>query len=268
MLMIKLWMLLALAFLPVSQASAVSKQNLFLFTAVSSFVNGHSTTFNGSSQYVDYGNHGDQAYNHAMTLSCWLKPNSTSTGAAYRTYFGKAVVSPAYAGWECQQKDQKVSCSRGVDNTHYTEIDTSGNQLTSSSSWFHVMFTDSGAGNTAGQKIYVGGSSVAVTSVNDTLGTGSTSNSGGLRVGNRGAIFWAGKAQNCALWDADESANIAAIYNSGTPVSIAAIDASHLKFWTRLGDGDSNGTNTWIDNSSSGWNGTDTATPSITTDHP
>lgn len=259
-----LYLILSLMNPQIAQAKAA----WLLFQGVaSSFTNGHSTTFNGSTQYVDFGNHLDFAYNHAMSVFCWTKLGGLTQ--SFKTIIGKAQAVN-YAGWELQALNQKLSFSRGGGSgSAYWELDETSNGLTSTATWFFVGATADTSGHSSGGKLFVASASnVAVTSANDALGTGSTTSSQNLRIGDRETNFYNGKVNNCSVWDADESANAAAIYNGGSPGSLAGIDDAHLKFWTYLGDGDANGTNTWIDHSASGFTGTDTASPTITTDHP
>ncbi len=240
---------------------------MFIPGSTFTFTNAHSTTFNGTTQYVDYGNHLDFAYNHAMSVFCWTKPGSLVQ--TYRTMIGKAQAT-SYSGWEMQILNQKLTFTRGGGSgSAYWELDETSNGLTATTNWYFVGATADTSGHSSGGKLFVAGASnVAATSLNDALGTGSTTSTSNLRVGTRETLFYNGKLNNCSVWDADESANTAAIFHGGTPGNLFGIDDSHLKFWAYLGDGDANGTNTWLDQSGSGFTGTDTATPTITTDHP
>lgn len=237
------------------------------YTSTSNFTNGHSTTFDGSTQKIDFGNNLNFAYNAPYSISFWAKPASLTT--AFKTIVGKAVGNP-YQGWEIQQNLTTIEADLAVDNTHYIEVHGGAN-FSSTSTWYHVAVIYSGSGTGAGYSMYINNSAQTVVTVSDTVGTGSTTNSNSLATGWRSNIFWPGKLNNVSIWNTNiSSGQVSSIYNGGTPGDLSSVSgfSTNCKFWVYHGDGDTNLASGFVDHTTSGFNGTSTGTPTISTDHP
>ena len=133
-----------------------------------------------------------------------------------------------------------------------SSITTSGVTI-SSGSWHHVAIVRDSSNNIT---IYVNGVSRA---------TGSDSGAIVLQNLTDPNNSYEGLADEYALWDSDQSANISAIYSSGVPADLKDYSPLH---WYRMGD-NNGGTGTIItDQGSGGEDGTLTNGPTFSTDVP
>ncbi len=226
-----------------------------------------------SSKYLDCGNHLDFAYNHAFTMSAWIKTSSLTQ--SYGAILSKAIESP-YQGWEILTNNQTIDMDLAVDNSHYIEKHTTSNLISSTSTWYHLLWVYTGSGAASGMSLKINNVTATLTTDLDAIGTGSTTVATHIQIGrrqNNSARTFPGKIDDVAIWDADESANATTIYNSGHGVDLSGVDSAHLKFWSWQGDGTdvTDGTSGGvIDHSVSGFNCTSSGMTSgdIVTDAP
>ena len=123
-----------------------------------------------------------------------------------------------------------------------------------------MMLIDDGNGvNNSSVKVYIDGSFVANLT---------TTGISGFRfdtLGRSGGRYFPGKMDEVAIWQSDQTSNIAAIYNSGTPGDLSSYNPLH---WYRMGDNDGGTGTTITDQGSGGNNGTLTNGPTFSTSVP
>ena len=126
--------------------------------------------------------------------------------------------------------------------------------------WYHMMLIDDGLGNNnSSVKAYIDGAFVA---------NFKTTGIDGFRfdtIAKSGGRYFPGKIDEVAIWQNDQTANIAAIYNSGVPGDLSDYNPLH---WYRMGDNDGGSGTTITDQGSGGNNGTLTNSPTFSSDVP
>jgi hypothetical protein len=168
--------------------------------------------FDGSTDFIDVGVTPDSLVgsSNAYTVSSWVNPDISgnlniigSMDSGNRWYFR---VLNGYASY--------AYGSATGDNGYNTAALTG----VSSNTWSHIMFTFDGSTT---HKIYINGdlkltkssgSGQTITSTKD-LYIGALNNNGTTQN------YFNGKLSNVAVWNSDQSANIANIYNNGSPAS-------------------------------------------------
>jgi len=190
----------------------------------------HVFDFDGSTDFIDVGVTPDSLVgsSNAYTVSSWVNPDISgnlniigSMDSGNRWYFR---VLNGYASY--------AYGSATGDNGYNTAALTG----VSLNTWSHVMFTFDGSTT---HKIYINGdlkltkssgSGQTITSTKD-LHIGALNNNGTTQN------YFNGKLSNVAIWNSDQSANIANIYNYGTPQSSYTVTPTA---WYKL-----NATNTY-----------------------
>jgi len=136
----------------------------------------------------------------------------------------------------------------GSKNNNLT-LETANNTLPSGA-WAHILITYDGGttGNASGSildyynrfEVFIDGVSSSLTGSNDNYGWVGEVKAEEFKLGEYAN---SGKhSRNClinelALWDTDETANVAAIYNSGSPHDLSLLTSAPNHWW-RMGDGD------------------------------
>lgn len=228
------------------------------FIIATPFVNTKSLLFDGVDDYVTMGNPTELQITGALSISFWFKSPSNATGDNDMAIIKDDLVNRCFAIW--------TNDFGGIKTIGF-HIFSSGTTSVQSSisyndgNWHHVMcvFIPS-----TSMKIYVDGvndgsntTSIPATIPNDpadfNLGT------------TNGSYMFEGNLDEVAIWNTDQTANVATIYNSGTPTDLASLSPVG---WWRNGDGDTYPTIT--DHGSGGNDGTMTNMTSgdIVTDTP
>ena len=189
----------------------------------------------------------------AFTVSFWIKPLSgneaffmtgvagTGAGGFYLVWYG-----PAY-GNQLIVRDTNLVINTGTDTL-------------TGSSWSHIALIRDSSNNV---KAYINGvqrgptdSSGATTTVDiQYLGSNITSAGNSLH----------GNMDEVALWDSDQTSNLAAIYNSGVPADLSGLSPTH---WWRMGDINGSSGTTIADQGSGGVDCELVNSPSYSTDVP
>ena len=165
------------------------------------------------------------SFSGPFTISAWIKPNQTGSGLFFGQYTGSSI--------EVRYSDDAFSFYVGSDYANTTASYPNN-------SWHHVMVVrDSSDAIT----FYVNGAS----DTNTSLTKSGTLTLAGLISSTYGYI---GLSDEYAVWDSDQSSNIAEIYNGGIP---ANLDSLAPIGWWRMGDDDS-GSGTTITDQGSGAN--------------
>ena len=197
---------------------------------VQPLVNNLSGSFDGTDDNVDCGVL--SAYQGAsnMSMSFWFKPDSSGhgpmmgsrTGSTNQWGFLRAIG---------QNYIQIVTGGTGKITTFSAPSDTN---------WHHYVLTFQA--NTF--SLYIDGSAVSLSLSN--IGSGSVptlhSESVSFHLGRNATFYSDGLMDEVALWTATlDSANVTAIYNSGTPTVLTSDagdydQSSSLTHWWRVGD--------------------------------
>ena len=132
---------------------------------------------------------------------------------------------------------------------------TSSANAYSMDTWHHVAYIRDSSNNTT---LYLDGSSI---------GTSSSSATATIRQFARNGATdpLGGKMDEIALWDSDQTSNLAAIYNSGVPADLSGLSPTN---WYRMGDINGSSGTTIADQGSGGVDGELRNGPSYSTDVP
>ena len=187
----------------------------------------------------------------AWTIHLWFKGGTSNNSSQTIFYFGDndaangGNVHLRYVG-----NSDSLRLQYGSSNNYLRWVGASN--LLPAGTWKHIMVCyDGGTTGSASGSVndYYSRFTVFVDGVDVTAGgTWSNANFGwssgidadNLRVGRfTGGNYMRNDCvvDELAIWEGDESANIAAIYNSGSPHDLALL-ASSPDHWWRMGDGD------------------------------
>ncbi len=186
----------------------------------------------------------------AWTIHLWFKGSNNGSGGQTIFYFGdNDVDNGGHLSLRFLGNNDTLRLQYG---SQYNYLRWSGaNNLLPFGTWKHVMICYDGGttGSSSGSindyygrfTIYVDG--VDVTSggswSNGTYGWSSGIDADNLRVGRyaSGNYLRGCRVDEVAVWGSDQSANVAAIYNGGTPHDLSALGTPPDHWW-RMGDGD------------------------------
>lgn len=183
----------------------------------------------------------------SWTISFWIKPSTNSNNQGIFLFGGVyssngAIIDIRYVG----NKDSLWIRYGTAFNR--LQLQTPDNSLPASS-WSHCMITyDGGTTGAASGSInsyysrfnmFINGVSQVATGTNNNFGYTGSINGSVLQVGRSGQnqSLRGANIDELAIWDSDQSANIATIYNSGSPRDLSLISSVPLHWW-RMGDGD------------------------------
>jgi len=143
-------------------------------------------------------------------------------------------------------------------NDRFTRAAWSGTVTTNT--WYHFMLTYDGSTNLNSVDLYIDGALVSTLT-----GFGIA----GFRydqIARQGTgTHFPGKIDEVAIWDSDQTSNVSAIYNSGTPDDLSSYSP---KSWWRMGDNDGGTGTTITEQGSDGNDGTLTNGPTFSTNVP
>lgn len=252
-------------------ASAFGRGWVFVKSPAASFSNTKSISLDGSTQYVDMGS--------GASLNPNLKTTAASAGGwiyatnALGSLSSNIIFSNAEASGATNRYKGLMFLLNGVNGLDlglymvhdYNAADRMAVYAAftfSANTWYHVAFTTDGTGSAAGTKLYINGVSQTVITTFDSL-SGTTVSANNMYLGAPNAGSFGNKFQG----QIDEpfyingtaltAGQIAAIYNSGVPVSLASYSPTS---WWRFENvlTDTQGTN----------NGTGVGSPTYSTNVP
>ncbi len=186
----------------------------------------------------------------AWTIHLWFKGGTERTNNQTIFYFGdNDVDNGGNVLLRFSGKDDTLRFQYGSNN-NYLRWDGADNLLPPGT-WKHVMVCYDGGttGSASGSindyysrfTVYVDGSDVTSggTWSNSNYGWSSGIDADNLRVGQHssGSYMRDCLVDEVAVWGSDQSANVASIYNSGTPHDLSALGTAPDHWW-RMGDGD------------------------------
>lgn len=212
-----------------------------------------------NSQYVDFGTHADIQFTHtsAFSISFWFKvpsnPASSHNIVDNRDSSGRGyVIQITSSGFIQIQLVNTITTNRLqlIGSTDYAD-----------NAWHHLLFLkNSTATNSV---VYIDGALTSPSKADNLSATiASTEN---LNLGRRatGVGYFDGYIDELAIWQSNQSANVAAIYNAGVTHDMTLLSAPPLHYW-KLGD------DGYVDSGSSAnkLDGTAFNSPTISTDVP
>ncbi len=181
----------------------------------------------------------------AWTIGFWVKPTNSSTGRVLFYYGSNDTTNSGYIELRLTSAN-KLRLQYGSNNNHVKILAPTALTV---DTWQYVTVTYDGGttgASSADVNDYYSRFSLYVDGVSQTTNN-STSNYGwsgditgqNLRVAKlvSGNTLNGEKIDELAIWDSDQSANIAAIYNGGTPFDLSTL-STEPKHWWRMGDGD------------------------------
>lgn len=183
----------------------------------------------------------------AWTIAFWFKGGTSTSGQTVFYYGSNDVTNGGYIEVRFVGQNDKIRLRYGSGN-NYIQL-TTPNDSCLADTWKHVVVTYDGGttGASSGDlsnyysrfDIYIDGVSQTLSSTHGNYGWSSAISGQNLRVGRfaSGNYLNGAKVDELAIWDSDESSNIASIYNSGTPHDLSLL-ASAPSHWWRMGDGD------------------------------
>ena len=180
-----------------------------------------------------------------FTLSYWANP--TSTGGLNSYIIAQAAVNHNYI-----QHNQIARIKVQIDSSATTFIEAAGNDLVLNT-WQHILITRDSSNIV---KVYRNGTA---------FGAASSAMTGTFSIDQIGCFVnlygYDGLISNVAWWTSDQTANIATIYNNGTPSDITSL--SPISWWKLDASATFDGTNWSIPddstNSNTGTSGNMTA---------
>jgi hypothetical protein len=173
-----------------------------------------------------------------FTISAWFNLDSLSTPVK-KTIIQNTYTASAGSGfnlWIDNRSSAKKIRFNLDDQANPTVIDYTYSSM-ATGKWVNVIVTGGGPGANNCKMFINGGTEVA----SATLGSATSVNSSyspiiGSRVDSDSASFFNGQLSNIAIWNTDQSANIANIYNNGSPQTTYTVTPQN---WWKLNAKDS-----------------------------
>ena len=188
----------------------------------------------------------------AWTISFYFKAGGSSNQEQTIFYYGSSDVANGNhirIKWNGANNAREQLIFRYGTNNNNLEFKTPVGSVLGNGGWHHYMITYDGGttGAASGSindyysrfKIFIDGVQQTTINSNSNYGITTALNGVNLRVGryNSSGYMRGCKVDELAVWDSDESANIANIYNSGTPLDLSGLSSGPVHWW-RMGDGD------------------------------
>ena len=185
----------------------------------------------------------------AWTIAFWYKASSDNQGQTVIYFGNNDVTNNGFL--ELRQTNsagQKRFRFRYGSNNNYIQLMTPNGSLTANT-WQHIVVTYDGGttGASSGSlsdyysrfKIFIDGSLQTNNNTHSNYGYSGSIVGQNWRVGRfaSGTHMREAKVDELALFDSDESANIADLYNSGSVFDLSTL-SPEPKHWWRMGDGD------------------------------
>ena len=181
----------------------------------------------------------------AWTIGFWVKPTNSSTGRVLFYYGSNDTTNGGYIELRLTSAN-KLRLQYGSDNNHVKILAPTSLAV---DTWQYITVTYDGGTTGASSadindyysrfSLYVDGVSQTTNNSNSNYGWSGAITGQNLRVAKlvSGNTLNGEKIDELAIWSSDQSANIAAIYNGGTPFDLSTLSAEP-KHWWRMGDGD------------------------------
>ena len=186
----------------------------------------------------------------AWSIGFWFKGSTQSQGQVILYYGANDTANSGYI--QLMQINASSSGTKQLrlrygSNNNNIKLQTQPGSITPGT-WQHVLLTYDGGttGSSSGSlndyysrfKIYIDGTLQSTTNTHQNYGYTGDVPGDNFRVGRfvSGNYMRDCRVDELAVWDSEQSSNVAAIYNSGTPHDLTSLSPKH---WWRMGDGDS-----------------------------
>jgi len=225
------------------------------------FANTKSIALDGVDDFVDVGYVAELNNASTFTYSGWYKQTTIDQERFLMGFFVSAGNWFALYTWS--DGNMYIHFKDGGVNK-YGVFDYS--TLVTANAWFNIVIVFNGSNSTNADRLkcYINGAQATLSFVG-TQPITTPSGANNLTLGKMDSFTqtWLGGADELALWNTDESANVSTIYNGGVPNDLTSL--SPLSWW-RCGDSDTSPTLT--DNGSGGNDGTMTNFSTFSSDVP
>ena len=227
--------------------------NSYVITEAAAYVNTHSLFMDGTNDYAEIGGTSDTFFGTGdFTISFWVKFGNHSAGNHYLFNRGRMFSTGT---WDANDHMQ-IIYNASLDKMQFSatiggsaNFRTFGTTLSvTDDTWFHFAITNDKDGGADNLKLYKNGSFVDdQTAVNGNVGVaGSQFGLNSYANGNRRNLEYDEIAIHHTVLDAN---NIAAIYNSGSPIDLSADSgnyntSSSLAHWWKLNNNGDNSAGT------------------------
>lgn len=189
----------------------------------------------------------------AWSISGYFNAGTSNNQTQTILYYGSNDVSNGnhiHLYWNGDNVARQKLVLKYGSNNNNIELETPVGSVSSSDGWQHFLITYDGGttGASSGDindyysrfSIYIDGVLQATTNNNDNYGITTALTGQNFRIGRYNSSSY--MRNNClvdefAIWDSDQSSNVATIYNSGTPFDLSTL-GTQPKHWWRMGDGD------------------------------
>jgi len=170
--------------------------------------------FNGSSQYVTFGNIADWESTDRFSIAGWFKTSNPNG-----MLMSKMVQLGTYRGWVVFNNAAggvAVIISNDVSANLYLDKETTVGGL-NNGAWHQYVVTYNGSRLASGVTIYVDGAPAACSVLRDTLGTGTIKNAIACEMAARNeALFYIGDMDETVLYTRELSAgDVTTLWNGG-----------------------------------------------------
>jgi hypothetical protein len=168
--------------------------------------------FDGTNEYINFGNNLDQDGSNPFSISLWFNPSTVSLEALISKY-----VSNSWNGYTIYIQSSKIYFILG--NNTSNAIQVNGSTTLLNNTLYHLVLTYDGSKNASGVNIYLNNSSETLTPLKDTL-TLTTSNTDDLNIGRftAGNLEYEGEILNVSFFNSELTAGSAeTLYNKGIP---------------------------------------------------
>ena len=189
----------------------------------------------------------------AWSISFYFKAGGSSNQNQTIFYFGSNDIANGnhiLIKYNGDNPARRQIILRYGTNNNNLEFETPVGSIGSANGWKHFLITYDGGttGASSGSindyysrfKIFMDGVQQSTTNSNSNFGITTALSGQNLRVGRYNtSSYMRGdcKVDELAIWDSDQTGNIASIYNSGAPFDLSTL-GTQPKHWGRLGDGD------------------------------
>ena len=187
----------------------------------------------------------------AWTISLYFK-SGTHTGASKQTlfYFGDTDHNNGGHIWIYYKGSEQALYFEYGSSNNFIRLKSPLSSLTVGN-WSSLIFTYDGGttGSSSGSindyysrfGMWIDGVSITTTNSNSNFGWSSGVDSDLFRIAKRGSgNDWLKndcRVDEVSLWSSDQSANVASIYNMGSPHDLSSLATTPVNWW-RMGDGD------------------------------
>ena len=187
----------------------------------------------------------------AWSIACWYKGSTSNNNSQTIWCFGSSPLNSQGNAWLYYTGKNNGSIELRYGTNFNRLIQRTATATIPQDQWRHILVTydggTTGAGSTPAEQaayhsrfnIYIDGSLVTTTNSNTNNGyTGSIVTALARLARTPSGQYSRGSLINeVAMWSSDQSANVAAIYNSGVPHDLLLL-ATTPDHWYRMGDGD------------------------------